>query len=130
MTVEANLILQRQHAAVILARQAAMREVKRRRQKQGIKGALPFSTLTRVGNELAASSGADLPRPRLPDCARVRGGAQKTEAEKSSTSALSSAMERGNESSATLGSALTASRLKANTPLSGRPVQRRSSLRR
>jgi hypothetical protein len=55
MTVEANLILQRHHAAVILARQAAMREVKRRRQKQGIKGSLPFSTLARLGNEWLAA---------------------------------------------------------------------------
>jgi hypothetical protein len=51
MAAEANAILQRQHAAVILARQAAMREVKRRRQKQGIKGSLPYATLTRLGNE-------------------------------------------------------------------------------
>jgi hypothetical protein len=55
MTVEADLILQRQHAAVILARQAAMREVKRRRQKQGIKETLPFSTLARLGNEWLAA---------------------------------------------------------------------------
>jgi hypothetical protein len=51
MTVEANLILQRQHAAVILARQAAMREVKRRRQKLGIKETLPYSTLSRLAIE-------------------------------------------------------------------------------
>jgi hypothetical protein len=35
MAADANPSLLRQHAAVILARQAAMREVKRRRQKQG-----------------------------------------------------------------------------------------------
>jgi Resolvase, N terminal domain len=51
MAAEANAILQRQHAAVILARQAAMREVKRRRQKQGIKGSLPHSTLARLAIE-------------------------------------------------------------------------------
>ena len=36
MAAEANLSLFRRHAAVILATQAALREVKRRRQKQGI----------------------------------------------------------------------------------------------
>jgi hypothetical protein len=41
--------------AVILARQAAMREVKRRRQTQGIKGLLPFSTLSRLANEWLAA---------------------------------------------------------------------------
>jgi isopentenyl diphosphate isomerase/L-lactate dehydrogenase-like FMN-dependent dehydrogenase len=41
MAAEANASLLRQHAAVILARQAAIREVKRRRQKQEIKGTLP-----------------------------------------------------------------------------------------
>jgi hypothetical protein len=51
MAAEANAILQRQHAAVILGRQAAMREVKRRRQKAGIKGTLPHSTLARLGIE-------------------------------------------------------------------------------
>ena len=51
MAAEANLRLLRQHAAVILARQHAMREVKRRRQKQGIKGPLPFSTLSRLAIE-------------------------------------------------------------------------------
>ena len=51
MAAEANLSLLRQHAAVILARQHAMREVKRRRQKQGIKGPLPFSTLSRLAIE-------------------------------------------------------------------------------
>jgi hypothetical protein len=50
MTVEANPILQRQTAAVILA-QAAMREVKRRRQKQGLRETLPFSTLSRMAIE-------------------------------------------------------------------------------
>jgi hypothetical protein len=35
MAVEDNPSLLRQHAAVILARQAAMREVRRRRQKLG-----------------------------------------------------------------------------------------------
>jgi hypothetical protein len=51
MAVEANPSLLRQHAAVILARQAAMREVKRLRQKKGIRETLPFSTLSRLANE-------------------------------------------------------------------------------
>ena len=51
MAAEANPSLLRQHAVVILARQSAMREVKRRRQKQGIKGSLPFSTLSRLAIE-------------------------------------------------------------------------------
>jgi len=51
MAAEANLSLLRQHAAVILARQSAMREVERRRQKQGIKGSLPFSTVSRLALE-------------------------------------------------------------------------------
>lgn len=55
MAAEANPSLLRQHAAVILARQAEMREVKRRRQKQGIKGPLPFLTLARLGNEWLAA---------------------------------------------------------------------------
>jgi hypothetical protein len=51
MAAEANPSLLRQHAAVILARQSAMREVKRRRQKQGIEGSLPFSRLSRLAKE-------------------------------------------------------------------------------
>jgi hypothetical protein len=51
MAAEANPSLLRQHAAVILARQSAMREVKRRRQKQGLRGPLPFSRLSRLANE-------------------------------------------------------------------------------
>jgi hypothetical protein len=53
MAAEANLILQRQHAAVILARQAALRVVKRQIQREGrIKlGSLPFSTLSRLAIE-------------------------------------------------------------------------------
>jgi hypothetical protein len=53
MAAEANLSLLRQHAAVTLARQSAMRAVKRQIQKEGrIKpGSLPLSTLTRLGNE-------------------------------------------------------------------------------
>jgi hypothetical protein len=51
MAAEANAILQRQNAAVILARQAAMREVKRRRQKQGLRETLPHSTLARLAHE-------------------------------------------------------------------------------
>jgi hypothetical protein len=51
MTVEANLILQRQTAAVILARQAAMRRIKLRRQKQGLRQTLPYSVLSRMAME-------------------------------------------------------------------------------
>jgi hypothetical protein len=54
MAAEANLILQRQTAAVILARRAAMREVKRRRQRLGLRQTLPHSTLARLGNEWLA----------------------------------------------------------------------------
>jgi hypothetical protein len=45
MAAEANASLLRQHAAVILARQSAMREVKRRRQKQGQRETLPHAVL-------------------------------------------------------------------------------------
>jgi hypothetical protein len=55
MAVEANSSLFRHHVCVILARQAAIREVKRRRQRQGIKETLPFSTLARLGNEWLAA---------------------------------------------------------------------------
>jgi hypothetical protein len=51
MAAEANPSLLRQSAIVILARQAAMREVKRRRQKQGLRETWPHSTLARLGNE-------------------------------------------------------------------------------
>jgi hypothetical protein len=51
MAAEANPSLLRQSAIVILARQAAMREVKRRLRKQGLKGSLPHSTLARLGIE-------------------------------------------------------------------------------
>jgi hypothetical protein len=51
MAAEANPSLLRQSAIVILARQAAMREVKRRRQKQGLRETLPHSTLARLDNE-------------------------------------------------------------------------------
>jgi hypothetical protein len=58
MAAEANFILQRQHATVILARQAAMREVRRRRQKLGLRETLPHSTslgLARSGLPLILS---------------------------------------------------------------------------
>jgi hypothetical protein len=55
MAAEANLFLQRQHATVILARQAAMREVRRRRQKLGLRETLPHSTLARLGSEWLAA---------------------------------------------------------------------------
>ena len=51
MAAEAKLILQRQHVAVILARQRALREVKRRRRKQGLRETLPYSTLARLARE-------------------------------------------------------------------------------
>jgi hypothetical protein len=52
MAAEANLSLLREHAAVILARQSAMRAVRRRIQKEGkIKEPLPLSTLSRLANE-------------------------------------------------------------------------------
>jgi hypothetical protein len=51
MAAEANLILQRHRAAVILARQAAMWEVKRRRQKLGLRETLPYSTLAKLAHE-------------------------------------------------------------------------------
>jgi hypothetical protein len=56
--VEANPSLLRHHAAaVILARQAAIKAVRQQRKRQGIKGTLPYSTLARLGREwLAAHS--------------------------------------------------------------------------
>jgi hypothetical protein len=54
MAVEANPSLLRQHAAVILARQSALREVKRRRQKQGLRETLAYSVLSRMANEWLA----------------------------------------------------------------------------
>jgi hypothetical protein len=48
-----SLLAERQAAAMVLARQAALRAVKRRIQKEGrIKlGSVPLSTLTRLGND-------------------------------------------------------------------------------
>jgi hypothetical protein len=46
MAAEANLILQRHHAAVILARQAAIKAVRQQRKRQGLREALPMSVLT------------------------------------------------------------------------------------
>ena len=46
-----SLLAERQHAAVILARQAALREVKRRRQKRGLRETLPYAVLSRLANE-------------------------------------------------------------------------------
>jgi hypothetical protein len=53
MAAEANLSLLHQHAAVILARQAAQKAVKRRIQKEGrIKlSTLSAATIARLGNE-------------------------------------------------------------------------------
>ena len=45
-------LVERQHAAVILARQSALKAVRERIKKEGrIKGPLPFSTLSRLANE-------------------------------------------------------------------------------
>jgi hypothetical protein len=51
-----ELTPEQQQTAVILARLAARREVKRQRQRQGIKGLLPHSTLARLGNEWLAAN--------------------------------------------------------------------------
>jgi bifunctional pyridoxal-dependent enzyme with beta-cystathionase and maltose regulon repressor activities len=53
MAAEANLSLLRRHAAVILARQAAQRAVKRHIRSQGrVKlSTVSHATLTRLGNE-------------------------------------------------------------------------------
>jgi hypothetical protein len=68
MAAEANLSLLRQHATVILARQAAMRIVKRQIKAQGrVKlSTLSAATLTRIANdylrehpELLAEAAAD-----------------------------------------------------------------------
>jgi hypothetical protein len=57
MAAEANLSLFRQHAAVILAQQAAQRAVKRQIRSQGkIKlSAISAATLTRLGNDYLRS---------------------------------------------------------------------------
>jgi hypothetical protein len=55
MAAEANAILQRQHAAVILARQAAIQAVRQQRKRQGIRETLPHSTLARLGQEWLAA---------------------------------------------------------------------------
>jgi hypothetical protein len=48
MAAEANPSLLRHHAAVILARQAAIKQIKRQRKKQGLRETLPYSTLSRL----------------------------------------------------------------------------------
>ena len=49
MAAEANLSLLRQHAAVILARQSALKAVRQRIKREGrIKEPLAFATLTRL----------------------------------------------------------------------------------
>jgi hypothetical protein len=81
MAAEADLILQRQHAAVILARQAAMREVKRRRQKRGLRETLPYSVLSRLAIEWLHGSSRALRRSiGFAHCARVTNYEQKAEA--------------------------------------------------
>jgi hypothetical protein len=78
MAVEANPSLLRQHAAVILARQAAIKAVRQQRKRQGIRGA-----------GVAPSQSAALRRSiGFAHCAELTTGAQKTEAQKSSTSAV------------------------------------------
>jgi hypothetical protein len=49
-----ELTPEQQQAAVVLARLAARKEVKRRRQKAGIKGPIAFSILSRMANEWLA----------------------------------------------------------------------------
>jgi hypothetical protein len=49
-----ELTPEQQHAAVVLARLAAQREVKRLRQKKRIKGPIAFSVLSRMANEWLA----------------------------------------------------------------------------
>jgi hypothetical protein len=55
MVAEANLILQRQTAAVILARRAAIKAVRQQRKRLGIRETLPYSTLARLGQEWLAA---------------------------------------------------------------------------
>jgi tRNA-dihydrouridine synthase len=54
MTAEANLSLFRQHAAVILARQQALREIRRRIKREGRVplSTLSYATLTRMAYDL------------------------------------------------------------------------------
>ena len=49
-----ELTPQQQHAAVTLARLAAQKEIKRCRQKQGLRETLPHSTLARLSIEWLA----------------------------------------------------------------------------
>ena len=89
MAAEANPSLLRQHAAVILARQAAIRQLKLCRQKQGIKGPLPFSALSRLANEwldqdpeLVAEAAADpMENTRARERSETRIALQKSGAE-------------------------------------------------
>jgi hypothetical protein len=48
MAVEVNLSLLRQHAAVILARQAALKQIKQQRKRLGLRETLPMSVLGRM----------------------------------------------------------------------------------
>jgi hypothetical protein len=48
MAVEANPSLLREHAAVILARQAAIKAVRQQRKRQGLRETLPMSVLSRM----------------------------------------------------------------------------------
>jgi hypothetical protein len=77
MAVEANPSLLRQRAAVILARRAAMREVKLRRQKQGVRQTLPMAILTRLAIEhLQANPELLAEAAASPNRARVKTDAQ------------------------------------------------------
>jgi hypothetical protein len=49
-----ELTPEQQQAAVVLARLAAQKEIKRRRQKAGLRETLPYSTLTRLAHEWLA----------------------------------------------------------------------------
>jgi hypothetical protein len=81
--------LLRQHAAVILARQAAMRKVKRRRQKQGFRETLPMAVLSRLAIEhLQANPELYAEAAVSPIVQNLSNSFQKKEVEKSSTSAV------------------------------------------
>jgi hypothetical protein len=83
MAAEANLSLFRQHAAVILARQQALREIRRRIKREGRVplSTLSHATLTRMANDLVeacptlVAEAAELARelfPQQPPVSRRR----------------------------------------------------------
>ena len=82
-----ELTPQQQHAAVTLARLAAQKEIKRCRQKQGLRETLPHSTLARLSVEWLADHPELLavaacrrrtadPKRELPCRNQVRNGGQ------------------------------------------------------